>query len=120
MAAIIAEPVRPEPGLLVIDECEHLEPSADAQLALETFLEYRPDPLQVLLLSRTDLAGPLLRRMLDGRIGLVDDDQLRLTAERTSSSASFSAGRRTSLTGVFHADRRLDRGGRLQLPVRAS
>ena len=92
MAALIAGSVRPEPALLVIDECEHLESSADAQLALETFLEYRPGPLQVLLLSRTDLAGALQRRMLDGRIGLVDDDQLRLTAEETEQLGELLGG----------------------------
>ena len=103
MAAIIADAVRPEPGLLVIDECEHLSPSADAQLALETFLEYRPDPLKVLLLSRTDLAGPLLRRMLDGRIGLVDDDQLRLTAQENERLGELLGGTQEDLDRVFHA-----------------
>jgi len=92
MAALIAESVRSEPAILVIDECEHLDLSQDAQLALETFLEYHPERLQVVLLSRTDLVGPLLRRMLDGRIGLVDDDQLRLTAEENEQLSKLLGG----------------------------
>jgi ATP/maltotriose-dependent transcriptional regulator MalT/DNA-binding SARP family transcriptional activator len=91
-AALAAGSVLPEPALLVVDECEHLDASADAQIALETFLEYRPEPLQVLLLSRTDLAGPLQRRMLDGRIGLVTDDQLRLTAEENQQLGELLGG----------------------------
>jgi tetratricopeptide (TPR) repeat protein len=103
MAAIIADAVRTEPALLVIDECEQLVPSTEAQLALETFLEYRPDSLKVLLLSRTDLAGPLLGRMLDGRIGLVDDDQLRLTAAENEQLAGLLGGTPEQLDPVFQA-----------------
>ena len=91
-AALTAGSVLPEPALLVVDECEHLDASADAQVALETFLEYRPGPLQVLLLSRTDLPGPLQQRMLDGRIGLVTDDQMRLTAEENEQLGELLGG----------------------------
>jgi hypothetical protein len=58
--------------------------SPDAQVALETFLKYSPTRLRVLLLSRTELTGPLQRRMLDGRIRLVEDNELRLTADESA------------------------------------
>jgi LuxR family maltose regulon positive regulatory protein len=83
VASLVAASIRPEPALLVIDECEHLDQFPDAQAVLETFLEHRPVALQVLMLSRTDLRGPLLRRMLDGRIRLADEAALRLTPEET-------------------------------------
>lgn len=82
----------PSRAILVIDECEHLDLSQEAQLAFETFLEYHPERLQVVLLSRTDLAGPMLRRMLDGRIGLVDDDALRLTADENEQLSTLLGG----------------------------
>lgn len=83
-AALTAGSVAAEPALLVVDECDHLESSPDAQLALETFLEYSPSDLRVLLLSRTDLTGALQSRMLDGRIRLVDGAQLLLTADENA------------------------------------
>lgn len=78
-AALCAGSLLDRAALLIIDECEHLDGSPEAQSALETFLEYCPDALQILLLSRTDPAGPLQHRLLDGRIRLLGNASLRLT-----------------------------------------
>ncbi|BCO60177.1 hypothetical protein MINTM008_01290 [Mycobacterium intracellulare] len=81
VAALTAGAIPPQPALLVIDECDYLDSSVDAQAALETFLEYSPSQLRVLLLSRADLTGPLQLRLFDGRIGLVNDTELRLSTQ---------------------------------------
>jgi LuxR family maltose regulon positive regulatory protein len=86
-AALAAGTVRAEPALLVVDECDHLDGSPEALVALRTFLDYSPDELGVLLLSRSDPPEPLHRRFLEGRIGLVDDVALRLTATETQQLA---------------------------------
>jgi LuxR family maltose regulon positive regulatory protein len=84
VASLVATSIRPQPALLIVDECEHLDQYEDAQAVFETFLEYSPRTLQVLMLSRTDLCGPLLHRMLDGRIRLADETALRLSREETA------------------------------------
>lgn len=80
-AALVAETVLPEDALLVVDECEHIDLAPDALSVLDVFLEYAPRELRVLLLSRSDPAGPLQRRVMNGTIALVGEAALRLTPE---------------------------------------
>ncbi|MHC1563605.1 BTAD domain-containing putative transcriptional regulator [Actinomycetospora sp. C-140] len=88
-AAHVAHAVPATPALLVVDECEHVEASAEALAVLDTFVEYTPENLWILLLTRGGLAGPLRRRMLGEQVQIVDGDDLRLTVDENSQLADL-------------------------------
>lgn len=82
-AAILASSAGSQNCLLVIDECQQIARSADAASALDTFLEYIPERMQVLLLAREELPWPLQKRYVHGQIAQVSDITLNLTYEET-------------------------------------
>jgi LuxR family maltose regulon positive regulatory protein len=82
-AAILANATGTQNSLLVIDECQQIASSADAASALDTFLEYIPERLQVLLLARQELPWPLQKRYVHGQIAQISDVILNLTYEET-------------------------------------
>ncbi|MFC5753245.1 BTAD domain-containing putative transcriptional regulator [Actinomadura rugatobispora] len=83
-AAILASASGGEDVLVVIDECQQISASPDAASALDTFLEYLPDRMRMLLLSREELPWPLQRRYVHGQIAQLGDATLNLTLEETA------------------------------------
>jgi LuxR family transcriptional regulator, maltose regulon positive regulatory protein len=83
-AAILASAAGGEDVLLVVDECQQISGSPDAASALDTFLEYVPDRMRVLLLAREELPWPLQRRYVHGQIAQLSDATLNLTREETA------------------------------------
>jgi LuxR family transcriptional regulator, maltose regulon positive regulatory protein len=102
-AALVAGDITAIPALLVIDDGEHLDRSEEAQAVLETFLALCPATLHALLLSRSDRHGPLLPRMLDGRIELVDDAVLRLSRQETAELGELLGGNAQLVERVHEA-----------------
>ncbi len=82
-AAILADAAGTQNCLLVIDECQQIASSPDAASALDTFLEYIPERLQVLLLARQELPWPLQKRYVHGQIAHMSDATLNLTYAET-------------------------------------
>ncbi|HZE49840.1 MAG TPA: BTAD domain-containing putative transcriptional regulator [Jatrophihabitantaceae bacterium] len=78
-AAILASSAATQESLLVIDECQQIATSADAASALDTFLEYIPEQMRVLLLAREELPWPLQKRYVHGQIAQLGDATLNLT-----------------------------------------
>jgi LuxR family transcriptional regulator, maltose regulon positive regulatory protein len=83
-AAILASSADGADALLVIDECEGIAASPEAASVLDIFLEYVPERLRVLLLSREDLPWPLQKRYIHGQVARVEDSALNLTFEETA------------------------------------
>jgi len=83
-AAILASSADGADALLVIDECEGIAASPEAASVLDIFLQYVPERLRVLLLSREELPWPLQKRYIHGQIARVDDSALNLTFEETA------------------------------------
>jgi len=58
---------------------QQIATSADAASALDTFLEYIPEQMRVLLLAREELPWPLQKRYVHGQIAQLGDATLNLT-----------------------------------------
>lgn len=78
-AATLAETLGSEPLLLVIDDGEVLLHDPVLVSSLATFLDYAPETLHCLVMSRASLGGPLRQAVLEGRYAKVDDEYLRLS-----------------------------------------
>jgi DNA-binding SARP family transcriptional activator len=86
-AAVLAGSVADRDSLVVIDECQQItDPAAAA--ALDTFLEYVPECMRVLLLSREELPWPIQKRYIHGQVAQVTDIELNLTPEETAEYVS--------------------------------
>jgi LuxR family transcriptional regulator, maltose regulon positive regulatory protein len=83
-AAVLATSVAGNDVLLVIDECQQIATSGDAASALDTFLEYVPETMRVLLLAREELPWPLQKRYVHGQIAQLGDSALSLTHAETA------------------------------------
>jgi LuxR family maltose regulon positive regulatory protein len=86
-AAILASAAGGADALLVIDECQEIAASPEAASALDTFLEYVPERLRVLLLAREELPWPLQKRYVHGQIAQIGDAALNLTLDETAECA---------------------------------
>jgi LuxR family transcriptional regulator, maltose regulon positive regulatory protein len=83
-AAILASSAGGQDCLFVIDECQQITRSEPAAAALDTFLEYVPDRMQVLLLAREELPWPIQKRYVHGQIAQITDSALSLTHQETA------------------------------------
>jgi DNA-binding SARP family transcriptional activator len=90
-AAILSSAVRPD-ALFVIDECQQIAASDAAAGTLDTFLEYIPDGVRVLLLGREELPWPLQKRYVHGQIAQIDGVTLNLTYSETVEYVSRLGG----------------------------
>lgn len=82
-AALLAGTITTRALLLVIDDCHEIAKSADSLVLLDSFVEYLPRGVRLLLVSRCDLPWPLLRRRLNGNLGRLSAEDLNLTYEET-------------------------------------
>ena len=81
IAAILAEAIKSERLLIVLDQCEAIAESTASCSAIEAFLDYLPRGVRTMLLSRQEMNFSLGRLLLHGRAGRVTDDDLAATAE---------------------------------------
>ncbi|WP_155355141.1 BTAD domain-containing putative transcriptional regulator [Acrocarpospora macrocephala] len=81
VAAILGDSLPPDRRLLVLDECSHVYASEEAASALGVFLEYAPAETQVMLLSRTDVAWPLRRGLIEGSMSVITESVLNFTRD---------------------------------------
>lgn len=86
-AAVLAGAAADMDSLVVIDECQQITDPAAAD-ALDTFLEYVPERMRVLLLSREELPWPIQKRYIHGQIAQVTDVELNLTPDETAEYVS--------------------------------
>src|SRR6202012_1148972 len=91
-AAILASAAGGADALLVIDECQEIAASPEAASALDTFLEYVPERMRVLLLAREELPWPLQKRYIHGQIAQITDSALSLTQEETAEYVAQLSG----------------------------
>lgn len=80
-AAILADLIGDDRLLLVFDECETILEADETMSVLDGFLDCLPINVQVLLLSRRSFRGPLGRRLVEQRMAVISEDDLRFTHE---------------------------------------
>ena len=102
-AATLAGTIGDHRFLLVIDEGEHLALDAALLPGLATFLEYAPDTMRAIVLSREALSDPVRRRVLEGTYATVTDRDLHLTLEETQSLLEAKGLATTDAQAVFEA-----------------
>jgi len=102
-AAILASATGKQECLLVIDECQQIASSADSASALDTFLEYIPEQMRVLLLAREELPWPLQKRYVHGQIARIGDAELSLTYDETRDYAQQLGASPDSYDRIFAA-----------------
>jgi LuxR family maltose regulon positive regulatory protein len=90
-AAILAGAAADHDCLFVIDECQRIARSETAT-TLDTFLEYVPERMRVLLLSQEELPWPIQKRYVHGQIAQITDAALNLTPEETAEYIDQSNG----------------------------
>jgi ATP/maltotriose-dependent transcriptional regulator MalT/DNA-binding SARP family transcriptional activator len=100
-AAILASAVGGSDCLFVIDDCQQIVDSADAAATLDTFLEYVPERMRVLLLAREEMPWPLQKRYVHGQIAQVDDATLNLTYDETVDYVRGLAGSEEQAGRIF-------------------
>jgi len=88
VAAVLAGNVTASKLLIVFDNCEKIANSIESNSALETFLDYLPIGVRALLLSREEIGFTIGRRLLDGHIGRLRDDDISLTMEEAANFAN--------------------------------
>lgn len=81
VAAMLAESVADTSLLLVLDDCEWLVGADETLAVLGVFLDYLPPNVRTVILSREDLAGPIGRMMLQGRIARLSGEDLALNLD---------------------------------------
>jgi ATP/maltotriose-dependent transcriptional regulator MalT/DNA-binding SARP family transcriptional activator len=91
-AAILASSAGEQDCLFVIDECQQIARSEAAAAALDTFLEYLPERMRVLLLAREELPWPIQKRYIHGQIAQINDATLSLTHTETTEYVSQLSG----------------------------
>jgi ATP/maltotriose-dependent transcriptional regulator MalT/DNA-binding SARP family transcriptional activator len=102
-AAVLAGSTRGHECLLVIDECQQIAASPDAASALDTFIEYVPETMRVLLLARENLPWPLQKRYVHGQIAQVADAALSLTLDETLEYVTQQGGDPKTADRIYEA-----------------
>lgn len=88
-----------DPLILVCDDVHELS-DATVRSVLTTLIEYLPDPLHVILSTRTDLALPLARWRAHGRLGEIRLDNLQFTEDDTLAFLKRTLGENIDRTSV--------------------
>lgn len=91
-AAILASGIEDVELLLVIDDCQNITHSDSAAAALDTFLEYLPEHVRILLLAREELPWPLQKRYVHGQIAKLDDDSMALAEDEVEQYVALHGG----------------------------
>ena len=81
VAAVLAQATAEHGALLVLDAAEAILGVDPAVAVIATFLDYLPPRWRIGLLSREPLSNQLRRRRLDDALGVITEDDLRLTGE---------------------------------------
>ena len=79
-AGLLAEAVAGKPTILVIDELERLEESAEAWAVIEAIVRYAPPALRLVLLSRRDIPTGLCRLPTGPEVAVLGERDLAFTA----------------------------------------
>jgi LuxR family maltose regulon positive regulatory protein len=80
-AALLAEAIDADRLLIVLDHCESIADAEQSCSVLETFVDYLPDGVRTMMLSRSELRFSLGRMLLHGRVGRILDEDLALTLD---------------------------------------
>jgi ATP/maltotriose-dependent transcriptional regulator MalT/DNA-binding SARP family transcriptional activator len=100
-AAVLAASVGGQDILLVVDECQQIASSQEAASTLDTFLEYVPESVHVLLLGQEELPWPLKGRRVHGLIAQLGDSALNLTLDETREYVETQGGTSDSAEQIF-------------------
>lgn len=123
-AGLLAESTAGSPVTLVVDDLERLDDEApEAWAVLEAIVQYAPDTLRVVLISRRDLPSSVTASLAPGQRAALGEADLAFTPEEAAEalaaigSHTVDAGAAVSATGgwitgvLFEAWRREDHSG---------